>query len=266
MLVFCVSRSICVSQFEPNSGPLVYFTSSKSEEVSNMNRILQRTTRALKAVAVGAAILVLSGCASTLSSNVQSVEDTRLNDLATYAWLGGDSALGNTSAPEVINPINRDRVRAAINDELAAKGYKQVDIAEADFIVAATLGANEQLQLNQRFNSIGFAGGRGFRRGFRGGFRGGFGRGVGGFSRFGGGFGGYNSVSINQVTEGVLVLNVFENRTKEAIWHGAASKRLSKSFMAPELIDEAVTTLLEQFPDQDVLAEEMELMLNDKVS
>ena len=231
-----------------------------------MNRILQRTTRALKAIAVSAAILGLSACASTLSSNVQTVEDNRLNDLATYAWLGGDFALGNTSAPEVINPINRDHVRAAINTELASKGYKLVDIAEADFIVAATLGANDELQLRQRFNSFGISG----RRGFRGGFGRGFSRrGFGGFSRFGSGFGGvggFNSVSLDQVTEGVLVLNVFENRTKEAIWHGAASKRLSKKFMAPELIDEAVTTLLEQFPDQELSAEDMEALGKDQMS
>ena len=228
-----------------------------------MNRIFQRTASALKAAAVGAAILGLSACASTLSSNVQTVEDTRLDDLATYAWLGGDFALGNTVAPEVINPINRDHVRSAINDELSAKGYKLVDSSEADFIVAATLGANDELQLRQRFSSIGISG----RRGFRGGFGRGFNRrGFGGFGRFGGGFGGYNSVSVNQVTEGVLVLNVFENRTKEAIWHGAASKRLSKSFMAPELIDEAVTTLLEQFPDQEFVSEDMEMMAKDKMS
>jgi len=228
-----------------------------------MIRILERTTRALKALTVSAAIVGLSACASTLSSNVQSVEDNRLNDFATYAWLGGDFALGNTSAPEVINPINRDHVRASINAELASKGYKLVDIAEADFIVAATLGANDELQVRQRFNSIGISG----RRGFRGGFRRGFSR--RGFGRFGSGFGGvggFNSVSLNQVTEGVLVLNVFENRTKEAIWHGAASKRLSKSFMAPELIDEAVTTLLEQFPDQDLIAEDMEVLTKDQMS
>ena len=228
-----------------------------------MNRILQRTTKALKAVAISTAILGLSACASTLSSNVQTVEDNRLNDLATYAWLGGDFALGNTSAPEVINPINRDHVRAAINDELAAKGYKLVDIAEADFIVAATLGANDELQLRQRFNSIGFSGRRGFRgRGFS---RRGFNRFGGGFGRFGG-VGGFNSVSVDQVTEGVLVLNVFEGRTKEAIWHGAASKRLTKSFMAPELIDEAVTTLLEQFPDQELAVDEMADLTKDLMS
>ena len=231
-----------------------------------MKSILFPITRALKAFAVGAAILGLSACASTISHNVQTVEDNRINDLTTYAWLDGDFVLGNTSAPDVINPINRNLVRAAINDELAAKGYKQVDRADADFIVAATLGANDQLQLRQNFNSVGFRGRSGFRGGFgRFGSRRSFGRFGGGFGRFGG-VGGFNSVSLNQVTEGVLVLNVFENRTKEAIWHGAASKRLSKNFMAPELIDEAVTTLLEKFPDQEFSAEMMEVKTEDKMS
>jgi|GEM_PF-5122361 len=36
--------------------------------------------------------------------------------------------------------------------------------------------------------------------------------------------------------------------------------------MAPELIEEAVSTLLEQFPDQEQIAEEMEVMSKDKMS
>ena len=52
-------------------------------------------------------------------------------------------------------------------------------------------------------------------------------------------------------TEGTLVVDVFDNHHKEAIWHGWATRRLSRGYTAPELIEEAVVTLFEQFPDRD---------------
>ena len=47
----------------------------------------------------------------------------------------------------------------------------------------------------------------------------------------------------------------FENTEKEAIWHGSATKRLSGEGATLELIDEAVMTLLAEFPDRDEVFE-----------
>ncbi len=47
------------------------------------------------------------------------------------------------------------------------------------------------------------------------------------------------------------MVDIFENASKEAIWHGAASQRLSRKNGARKLIDDAVVELLGQFPDRE---------------
>ncbi len=51
------------------------------------------------------------------------------------------------------------------------------------------------------------------------------------------------------------MVDIFENAEKEAIWHGSASKRLSRDNGTRQLIDEAVAALLAEFPDRDAMAE-----------
>ena len=206
--------------------------------------------RFLKSLSIAGSLLMLTACATTLSSNVDSVSDNRIDSFQTYAWLDGGLSQSSLHAPEVVNPVNGERIRRAIDQQLTDKGYRQVDLADADFVVSAAIGANDEFRVRSFTNSVGLSSrGRFSRRGFgrRVGFanRAGFGRGLGGVS---------SRIDVQEYTEGVLVLNVFETESQEAIWHGSASKRLSKNFMAPELIDEAVTTLLEQFPGQSVPA------------
>jgi len=199
---------------------------------------MNTTAKTLRTVALAAATVALSACASTLTSSVDSAEHDRLDDYATYAWLDYDRSLGNTFAPEVVNPRNTQRIRLSIDEELYGKGYRKVSPDKADFIVTASIGANQRLRAREYFT------GRG--AGYYGG-------GFGGFNRFGSrlgrGFGG-SQVAIDAYQEGVLVLDVFERSSREAVWHGAASKRLSKKTTAPKLIDEAVMTLLTEFPDK----------------
>ena len=51
------------------------------------------------------------------------------------------------------------------------------------------------------------------------------------------------------------MVDIFENTEKEAIWHGSASKRLSGDDGTLELINEAVTALLAEFPDREAMIE-----------
>ena len=58
-------------------------------------------------------------------------------------------------------------------------------------------------------------------------------------------------------TEGTLVLDVFDNQRKEAIWHGTATKRIARDDNGKELITQAVDSLVEQFPDRTAMTEIM---------
>jgi len=88
------------------------------------------------------------------STAVQTIR-TALKGIAAIAIVAGLS-LGNTHAPDVVNPINRDRIRRAINSRLADKGYQLVDPANADFIVSAVLGANDEVRIREDYSALGY--------------------------------------------------------------------------------------------------------------
>ncbi len=191
------------------------------------------------------AVLTMSACATTLKSTVDTADHANLNGFKTYAWID-DGRLFNSStqAPEVVNPLNEQRTRTAITEELERKGYQQASLAQADFVVAFTLGARDRVQVQNYYDDLGY-GYYGYHSGFSR-----FGRGFGGFGRGFGGFG-RSSVSVRTFTEGTLVVDIFSN--KEAIWHGSATKRLSRTNGTRPLIDEAVATLFAQFPDSGTI-------------
>ena len=157
----------------------------------------------------------------------------------TYAWLNELPLLESSAvAPSVVNPLNQQRIRFAVEQELRRKGYREAPAGEADLLVGFSLGARDRVRVQQFYNDFGF---RSYGHHSR-------------FGRFGPGFGGFGGgASVRTVTEGILVVDIFDNASKEAIWHGSASKRVSRDSGARELIDEAVAALLEQFPDRDMM-------------
>ena len=193
------------------------------------------------------AVLTMSACATTLSTTVDTADHANLNGFKTYAWID-DGLVFNSStrAPEVVNPLNEQRTRTAIEEELARKGYHKASLAEADFVVAFTLGARDRVHVQNYHNDF-F--GYGYYDYYPGFYR--FGRGHGGLGR--------SSVSVRTFTEGTLVVDIFSD--KEAIWHGSATKRLSRDDSTSRLINEAVAALFAQFPDSGTI---MPFQIGDK--
>ncbi len=189
-------------------------------------------------------VLSISACATTLKSSVDVADHAEFGELKTYAWITDQPFFtSNAVSPEVINPLNEQRIRTAVEEQLQNKGYRQVSIDQADFVVAFTLGARDRVRVQQYYNDFGYN---------YYGYHHGFSR----FSRFGRGYNGFGpSVSVRTFTEGTLVVDIFEHTVKEAIWHGSATKRLSRDNGTRELIDEAVMTLLAEFPDRDEVFE-----------
>jgi hypothetical protein len=72
----------------------------------------------------------------------------------------------------------------------------------------------------------------------------GYGRGYG----YGGWYGG-SDVRVNQYTQGTLTIQLFDRESKNAVWVGWASKRLSDSDSRKEgLLAEVINKILEPFP------------------
>jgi hypothetical protein len=130
----------------------------------------------------------------------------------TYAWV-------DLPMPPGLNPIVIQRIRNGIEAGLAERGYARG--LPADLSLIMTIGMRDKLDVQSW---------------------GGWGPGWGL-----GGLGGSN-VSVYQYTQGQLSLDVFDTRTRQAVWHGQATDTVNTEKPKPEKIDKAVKKLMAQFP------------------
>jgi Domain of unknown function (DUF4136) len=125
------------------------------------------------------------------------------------------------------DPLSVDRIKHAVNTALAAKGWTQVD-SGADVSIVAMEITRDQQTLDTFYD--GFGGGWGWRR-------------------FGGsGFGEATTTSYTYKV-GTVVVDLFDARTKQLIWRGAASDTLSdNSDKNIKNLDEGVYKMFKHFP------------------
>jgi len=190
-------------------------------------------------------VLTLSACASAIQSTVDVADQADFSNFQTYAWITDESLIARSDATSELGyPLNEQRTRAAVERELARKGYRKVSGTEADFVVSFTVGSRDRVRVQQYYNNYGYSY-HGYHHGFtRYGYAG---YGYPGYGNYG------STASVYTFTEGSLVVDIFDNRSKEAIWHGLASKRLSRKDKdnATQLIDQAIASLFIEFPDSN---------------
>lgn len=202
--------------------------------------------RLFRPLLVTVAALTLSACASSsIQSSVDVADQADFSNFQTYAWITDQSLIARSDATSELGyPLNEQRTRAAVERELARKGYRKVSGTEADFVVSFTVGSRDRVRVQQYYNNYGYSY-HGYHHGFtRYGYAG---YGYPGYGNYG------STAGVYTFTEGSLVVDIFDNRSKEAIWHGSASKRLSRKDMdnVTQLIDQAIASLLIEFPDRN---------------
>ncbi len=134
---------------------------------------------------------------------------------------------GNSSG----NPVSDQRIGADVAAALTAKAWKEVpkDQAQATVVVHTATKTKHTYQT----------------------FYDGYGWGGWGWRRWGGlgGLGGGSTTYVNDYKVGTVVVDIFDGKTKEAIWHGYATDVLAGS--APEnakINQQAVTKMFASFP------------------
>jgi hypothetical protein len=148
------------------------------------------------------------GACTTLRVTTDVNPNFSVSNCHTYAFAtersgGADAAFSN--------PLNGDRLRAAIEGNMAARGVtKAVDKAAADCVVGYALGTR------QVFNDYYAGWGAGWGYG-----------GYGGWGRRGGWGGGWGYDGPWVENETRIVVDVFDARAHKAIWHGAVSETIS---------------------------------------
>lgn len=125
--------------------------------------------------------------------------------------------------PKTTSPLMRQRVIDDINSALAGRGLQLVT-SNADLCIAAHAATKQERTLNTFYN------------GFGGGWR------------WGGGFGNATT-TVDTYRVGTLVVDIFDARTKAAIWRGTSSKTLSGNPQKnAENLNKAVVKMFKNFP------------------
>lgn len=123
------------------------------------------------------------------------------------------------------DPLWVDRIKAAVDAALAAKGWTQVESGGDISIVAIEINRDHQT-LNTFYDDFG------------GGLRW---RGFGGF--------GESTTTSDTYTVGTLVVDLFDAKTKNLVWRGVSSSMLSdKSDKNIENLNREVKKLFQRFP------------------
>ncbi|MCC7463721.1 MAG: DUF4136 domain-containing protein [Gammaproteobacteria bacterium] len=185
----------------------------------------------LRWAGIAACALLVVGCESF---RVQTDYDRQLSVAGwrTYAWMQQEPVTAPEGATAFGNPINQRRVREALEMELAAKGLQRVDdAAQADAVVRWAIGTRERPYGSDPRWSVGMGWGWGWHR-----------HGWGSALMF--------DNSPYTITEARLAVDLFDARSKDAVWHGAVSLdagRLSGEAAAVQ-IRKAVHKLMERYP------------------
>jgi hypothetical protein len=170
-------------------------------------------------------VLVLASGCESISTKTDYDTAFDFSGYHTFSWISKSPLV--SKSPEV-SPLAEGRIENAVRSVLSGKGFRFVDDpAKADFVVAFTLGARQQV----RVTSNPYAAGYGMRP-----------------YMWGGPY--YQDIDVREFTQGRLAIDIFDVKQKQPVWHGHATKSISSSDQknAEELINKAVAAILAGFP------------------
>jgi hypothetical protein len=158
----------------------------------------------IHAAIAGALSFSVAAC-TTLPVITDSNPSLSLATCHTYAF--AQEHVANADQPAAYaNPLNADRLRTAIESNLAAKGIQRVDRGAAECVVGYALGSR------QVFND----------------YYAGFGEGWGyGWGRRGGLYGGWGWDGPYAQDETRIAVDVFEAKSRTPIWHASVTQSVS---------------------------------------
>jgi uncharacterized protein DUF4136 len=165
------------------------------------------------ALAVLAGALAVGGCAAKAHDAAVAGYDFATFD--SYAWITPEPVLIKLgdSQPTVRTGENELRIRAAVDDALAARGFTEVPYAEADVHVAFSVGTVVRYRLEGGRDSW-----------------------VAGLE------------PAEPKTKGTLHVYLLHPGDEKEVWHGWTSKWLEKSDDPDIVIREAVAKVMAQYP------------------
>ena len=185
----------------------------------------------LSLAALGAAALLFAGCDSGNGPTVKTDYDKTVNfaQYHTFAFEKG-RIVTRLGTPDTNNTLAGDRLQEAIVSQLSAKGLQSVT-QNPDLVVTYVAGARTRQEVESLgptpYASPYFGGPFRFDRG----------------AYFGTG---YNQFYTNTYTEGTLILDLIDTRTKHLVWRAYVTGPVDKPDQ--KAINGAVSAALKKFP------------------
>ncbi len=194
-----------------------------------IKRLLSWDAKGVFTAGILFALLVVCGACSTLSVTTDYNPNYNFSTLRTYAWLVSKEAPSNDA--RINNALMVDRVRAAVERTLTAKGYVLTDADSADFMVSWLGAIDKKIQVETMDN-----------------FYSPYGYGPLGMDPF---WGDRIQTVVREYEEGTLIVDILDPKQHKLIWRGVGKERLDTK-SSPEAvtkgINKAVTAILKDFP------------------
>ncbi|HEB90097.1 MAG TPA: DUF4136 domain-containing protein [Deltaproteobacteria bacterium] len=184
-----------------------------------------------RVVRVGIVAGLLLGLAGCQGFNVRTDWDPTVpfSSFRTYFWVEPPRA--EQADPFADNGLLRKRVRYAIENELARRGFEAVDEKEkADFLVTYSVILEERLKVDSYTSSLG-----------RGGYRDYYG--------FGSAF---TTSNVRAYQESTLIIDFLDPETGDLVWRGWGTRILGTRDRdrGQERLEKGVRAILEKFPPE----------------
>ncbi len=140
-------------------------------------------------------VVILSSC-SSIKVSYDYDKTTDFSKYKTYAYTADALKLG-------VDDLNRDRIIAAIDAEMATRGITKSD--NSDALIDLILTAKERVEATAT-NTGGYYGRYGYA----------------------GGYGGTTSINYNTYVDGTLFINVVDKTSEKIVWQGRGTKTIDE--------------------------------------
>ncbi|HEU4429633.1 MAG TPA: DUF4136 domain-containing protein [Myxococcota bacterium] len=165
-----------------------------------------------------------AACQAPIQAQHDRDERGSFAEYATYAWITEQPMIrprvGAVAQSTLMSPFLDQDVRAAVERNLAAKGYRQMrEPARADLLVAFSVGERDRIEANDTG-----------RVGFR-----------------------FSGTSVRSYTEGALAIYFFDRASRRPVWYGWATGKLPAhpdSERRNEIVERAADAVLQAFPQR----------------
>ncbi len=193
----------------------------------------------MKHLVIALAALAIAGCQTAIKGNHEFDRGAPFETYSSFAWITSEPLLrptaGVASGPR-ISGVMESNLRRAVERELHAKGYRMaVNQRSADLVVSFSVGTREKIRVDSQPVGAGYR-----------------------YGRYGAWGGGMQQTTARSYTEGTLAIDFFDVAARQAVWHGWATKRLSRSTdqaTREATINEAVSAILGNFPYSNTAAQ-----------